>query len=383
MISPKTENLIVKYLTKSANAEELMELAKWIEDSVNREEFNWYVKTHYAITYGMNDIDTDKLKAELLEKIRKDKSISSRFKVREVLKYAAIVILCVSVGYFYQNYEGSQSNEVIPKQELITLELDDGNIKVISEDGESKVLDVNGNVVRNQQEDKIVHRDDASTKTITYNKMNIPYGKRTSLLLSDGTKIQLNAGSSLKYPTGFLEGGMREVYLTGEAYFEVAKDQDSPFIVHTQDLNVEVLGTEFNVSSYSDEPNLEVVLVEGSVNLFTGNSSATSQNSMVLEPGFMGELNKESKSLSSQPVVTSNYTAWIRGELVFRHSKFTDILKRMERHYNVEITNHNVEIANEEFNASFANAPISKILTYLETTYNIDVSIDGHKIEIY
>ena len=114
MINPEIENLIVKYITQSINAKELDVLVDWIQTKSNVQEFKSYVNTHYAIIFSMNELDSDKIKEELLLRIRKDKSIYSKLKVRSILKYAAIAIVFISVGYFYQDFSKVQSRHVAP-----------------------------------------------------------------------------------------------------------------------------------------------------------------------------------------------------------------------------------------------------------------------------
>lgn len=381
MISKEIKNLIIKYLSNSATTEELETLNIWIKKSNNSSKFKSFVKTHYLINYNLNDDCANNIKKKLLAQIRKEKSQRSLFTIKTIYKYAAIAVLFLSVGYFYQNFFATPSGEVTPKEEFVILETEDGSKKVISEDGTIKILDTDGNVVGNQNGNQLVYGSDNSLESIEYHTLNVPYGKRFQLLLSDGTNVHLNAGTTLKYPVQFIEGQQRKVYLSGEAYFDVRRNEASPFIVNSDELNVEVLGTQFNVSSYPEDSSSEVVLVEGSVNLFTGDASTTSTNQVLLEPGFVGALDKNSNNIVTREVVTSIYTSWIHGELVFRNMTFSNILKKMERHYNVEIENRNLELSNEKFNASFGDEPISKILKYFET-YNVEFSIDEHKIII-
>ena len=171
----------------------------------------------------------------------------------------------------------------------------------------------------------------------------------------------------------FLTGKTRQVFLKGEAYFDVAKDEKHPFVVNADHLNVEVLGTQFNFSSYPEDIETDVVLVEGSVNLY---STSNKNNNVLLKPGFKGSLHKKTTdTIATNPVITSIYTSWINGELVFRNITFGNILKKMERHYNVDIVNNNTQLSDEKFNASFRNEPIEKILEYFKITYNINYTI--------
>jgi ferric-dicitrate binding protein FerR (iron transport regulator) len=170
--------------------------------------------------------------------------------------------------------------------------------------------------------------------------------------------------------------------LTGEAFFDVSKDSLHPFVINADELNVRVLGTRFNVSSYPEDGTTDVVLVEGSVGMHEKIENFNKSISTILKPGFKGAFEKTSGKIETQAVVTDVYTSWMKGELVFRYMSFEKILKKMERYYNVTIVNKNVELANVEFNASFHNVPVKRILEYFKINYDMDFSIDNDKIII-
>src|SRR5690606_35926115 len=151
------------------------------------------------------------------------------------------------------------------KGNQITLQLDNGKVEVINEDDLRRILDTEGSEVGFQNGNQLNYNKGYGSEKLIYNELNIPNGKKFNLVLSDGTKVSLNSGSSIKFPVQFLPGQNREVTLTGEAYFEVKKDSVDPFIVHVADLKVRVLGTEFNLSSYPEDKEVTAVLVQGSV----------------------------------------------------------------------------------------------------------------------
>ena len=383
MIASEIEKLIIKYIAKSANTSDIDSLTSWLEDPTNLKEFKSYVKTHYAINYSLSDVKAYKFKKELLQKIRKDKAEIIKSRVLSVLKYAAIVILFVSVGYIYQDFVFEGKDRVIVlNEEFVTLELEDGNVKVISGDSNFKIQDDKGALVVSQTGDKLTYHNKSSGNNLVYNTIDVPYGRKFELQLSDGTHVYLNAGSTLKYPVNFIKDYTRQVFLVGEAFFDVAKREKDAFVVHADDLNVEVLGTQFNVSCYPEDQSIEVVLVEGSVNLSPTIKDEKSPKNVMLEPGFAGVYNRKSAIMSKDKVVTSIFISWIHGELVFRNTTFSNILTKMERHFNVEIENNNVTLSDEIFNASFGNEPLIQILEYFETTYNINFVVDNSKVII-
>lgn len=311
------------------------------------------------------------------------------------LKYAAVIVILIGLSsllYFQlgNNIKGN-TNSISTSNiadnpnvtnEAITLQLPNGNIKVISEDQALEVRDNSGNVVGKQSGNQLVYDNNTHIQELTYNKLTVPFGKKFELFLSDGTRVYLNAGTSIKYPVKFLKGQDRLVFLTGEAFFDVTKDTGHPFIINTDELNIRVLGTKFNVSTYPEDTATDVVLVEGSVGLYEVDAEFDSET-FLLEPGHKGSFDKKERKLVAEAVPTSAYTSWMDGELVFRNMSFENILKKMERNYNVTINNQNQNIAKEKFNARFRNESLERVLSYFKTTYGLEFEFQGNKITIY
>ncbi|MEN0048639.1 MAG: FecR domain-containing protein [Bacteroidota bacterium] len=377
MNDDKMENIIVKFLDKIASVEELKQLEDWIQDPSNEKMFNEYVKTHYAINLGMNDPKVNYAKRQLLKEMRASKGRIYNNRFVALLKYAAIAVIGIGIGYYLQNNAQNENKVVVLQEDAITLELEDGNVKVISLDGASKVVDAKGNVLGVQDGNKLMYDTDAKTEKLTYNTLNIPYGKRFDIVLSDGTTVFLNSGSSLKYPVNFIAGQNRQVYLDGEAFFEVTEDKKHPFIVDAQEINVEVLGTKFNVSSYQNDTRIDVVLVEGSVSMDSKEKNTSTNSLVVLEPGFNGSFNKKQKVISTEKVNTSLYTSWRTGIMTFRDQPFREIVRKLERVYDVSILIENSSIANERFNASIETdiESIADVLGYFNKLYEIEYEI--------
>lgn len=166
---------------------------------------------------------------------------------------------------------------------------------------------------------------------LEYNILTVPYGKTFQLKLADGSHVVLNAGTKLKYPVSFL-GENRTVFLNGEAYFEVAEDSENPFIVSTDDMDIEVLGTQFNVTSYTDDQKTYAVLVEGKV--AARNNLAISETK-ILNPSELVYF--EGQALQTQKVNTTKYVAWVQGKLVFVDDSFSIIKNKLERKYNLSL----------------------------------------------
>ncbi|MGC6432381.1 MAG: FecR family protein [Jejuia sp.] len=288
--------------------------------------------------------------------------------------------MLVGLGIYFNSFGGEV--KTLPENS-ITLELEDGSIRVLDDTTNGQLVNTSGQIVGAQSNNKLVYqKSEKEIKQLVYNTLTIPYGKTFEISLSDGTKAYLNAGSSLKYPIQFIEGREREVFVNGEVFLDVTKSEISPFIVNADDLNIKVYGTKFNVNSYPEDNVTEVVLVEGSVGLYADNLDDHASPNM-LKPNHKASFNKAIKSIKKEKVITDIYTSWMNGELVFRNMLFANILKKLERHYDVTIINNNQTLSNEKFNASFGVAPkIHEVLEELKITYNIDYSINDATITI-
>ncbi|PBJ11419.1 fec operon regulator FecR [Flavobacterium sp. ACN6] len=304
--------------------------------------------------------------------------------LRKYISIAASIIVLLGIGFFYKQNVFTKPAEV-PfdfKSTDIVLQMEDGTVQVISENGKVQVHDKNGNVIGNQNGDKLVYEKEADYEKLTYNTLKIPYGKKFRLELSDGTMVHLNSGTTLRYPVKFIAGENRQVYLDGEAFFDVAKDKKHPFIVNADELNVRVLGTHFNVSNYPEDAVTDVVLVEGSVGMYRSNEDFDAAKNTILKPGYKGSFNKENASILSKPVITEIYTSWIDGGLTFRNMAFKNIITKLERRYNVTIINKNEKLANEKFNASFKEESIENVMSYFNDIHGINYTIKNDQILI-
>ncbi len=384
MISKDAENRIVKYFSQSADIHDLDFLNEWLKKEQNQRTFKKYVKTHFAINLAMNDPNLNKIKDELLKEIRNEKKPVIRIKFLSVLKYAAIAILFLSLGYLISKNEFGGNDLIKPREDVVTLQLSNGDLEVITEKGSYELIDNNGEVIGVQKGKQLIYKDKGNTTGTKYNTLTIPNGKQFGVVLSDGTKVQLNAGSSMTYPMLFSPDSPRKVTLTGEAFFEVSHDQKRQFIVNTQELDVKVYGTRFNVANYPEDEHTEVVLVDGSVALSQLGDPQIKKEEVFLEPGHMGAYNKRDRSIVDQKVNTSLYTSWMEGNLVFRNETFENITRKLERHYNVVIINNNKDLADETFNATIEmdHETIEQVFNYFNKVYSIEYQIVENKIII-
>ena len=203
-------------------------------------------------------------------------------------------------------------------------------------------------------------------------------GMVTRFELSDGTEVWLNSDSELQFPSKFT-GNLREVKMKGEAYFKVAKNEDQPFRVHAKDLKIEVLGTSFDVLSYDDEKQVEVVLVEGQVKL------AVKKNYKIKSLGLMSPNQRviysvDDQKVESEKVEVDKYIAWRDGNLIFREDKMEDVVKRLSRWFNVEIVISDPEISSYAYKATFRNESLTQVMELLKISAPIDYQIVENKL---
>ncbi|RAV31014.1 FecR family protein [Sinomicrobium soli] len=205
-------------------------------------------------------------------------------------------------------------------------------------------------------------------------RLYVPYGRKFNLLLPDSTEVYLNAGSSITFPSVF-DGTYREVALDGEAYFDVSHNARQPFRVKAEALQVEVLGTRFNVLSYPEDEAIKVALVQGKVALeHQGNA-----RKVYLTPGKLGTYRKD----TGQTVVTeedlSYYTSWKDGKLAFRNMSLKNIFKKLERQYNVSIKIEDSGLAEKQFYVHFKAEPLVNILEYFKKAYGLHYTYTDRK----
>ncbi len=200
-----------------------------------------------------------------------------------------------------------------------------------------------------------------------------PEGMQTDFLLPDGSHVWLNSGSVFKYPTPF-DKDFRQVELTGEAYFDVEKDARHPFLVHAGKMNIEVTGTRFNVINYDNEAFTEMILESGSVRLFSGNYSdhRTVAN---IKPGELASLDTANNLITISKVDVSKYTAWKEGKLIFRDDKMGEVVRKLNRWFNVEIILQSPELKDYVYTATYKDETLSQILELLKISAPIKYSI--------
>jgi len=208
-----------------------------------------------------------------------------------------------------------------------------------------------------------------------FNTLSTPTGGQYNIVLADGTKVYLNAVSSIKYPTQF-NGDQRIVELDGEAYFEVAKNKNKPFIVKSGDQDIEVLGTHFNVHAYDNESVVKTTLLEGSVAVNYKNQKA------ILKPGQQSNVSEKFNKITIKQVDTEAAIAWKNGRFKFDNADLKTVMRQLERWYGIKVE-YRGDVSDVRFNGgTFMNKNLSEVLKVLELS-NIKFKVEGKTIIVY
>lgn len=381
-MNERIEILIAKYFVNQIADNELEELKEWLKQGDNKYIYKEYIDVNYMVEVSKEKMYSIEEYKKLETLLYSQKKKNARLK--SIFRYAAIIIGVSVITYAIFNRNKSDvCVKISPIQnEGITLKLGDGAIKQIDGIKDEKIVNEKGNVLGFKVGKEIIYNksiNDNNTARLK-NTIHIPYGKSFKLTLNDGTQVHLNSGSTLTYPQFFSDNSKREVFLVGEAYFAVAKDSKRPFIVKSKNIDIAVLGTQFNVSAYPDDNKNTVVLVEGSLEI---QSIDNTHNKVLLKPHQKAELDiKSGRDIEISDVSVSKYILWKEGEMYFYNEAFHDILIKLERHFNVEIINNNDKLDNIKFTARFKDESIIDILNSFKAHTSFSYKVNDSFIHI-
>lgn len=339
--------LLNRYLSGDANLEEKKQLLNFYESFQTNKDWDE--------TLGSKEELELKMRTRLHNAIQSEESrvIPLRpFYTKKAFKFTAIaasLLLLISISLLFNktNPLKIETPQVANKEILIgsdkaTLTLEDGSV-IALEKGKSYTK---GNASSNGE--KLVYNSNGKPAAIANNLLTIPRGGQFFVQLADSTKVWLNSESQLKYPVAFVDGQTRQVELLyGEAYFEVSpstKHKGSRFKVKTQEQNVEVIGTEFNIKAYKDESSIYTTLVKGVVAV-----SNTSKKE-ILAPNQQSQISSYNGNIAVEEVDVYNEISWRKGLFVFKGKPLKDIAKVLSRWYDVDIVFADPEVGNVKFN---------------------------------
>ncbi len=300
---------------------------------------------------------------------------------------AAVLLVVAGIGWFIRAKKNISQPVVAAKQQVLTHDVPPGGNKAVLTlaDGSTIILDsANNGALAQQGGTKVLKIDagqlsyktgTAATGEVLYNTIATPRGGQYQVTLEDGTQVWLNAASSLRFPTVFV-GNEREVQLTGEAYFEVAKNPGKPFHVKVNQMDVQVLGTHFNVMAYGNEPTAKTTLLEGRVTVT--NKGQTQQ----LAPGQQAVLNNGTNGFTVRDVNTDLAVAWKNGLFRFRETNIREIMRQVERWYDVEVDFKAVGNDQDYTGIVPRTQNVSALLQMLQLTGTVHFTVEGKRITV-
>lgn len=374
MQNKEAKELLAKYRERNCSEEEVALLESWYLDYKDE----------------MSDLRPEELtaaKAEIWAGLPVHQQQRKTIRLWPQLAAVASIILCVAAGWWFfqtnQNVKPLTSKEmaakILPGGNKAVLTLADGSEISLTDVANGKLASQQGIIITKNKDGQLEYRIDPASGDLTkeqrFNTISTPAGGQYQIILPDGTKVWLNAASSLKYPTVFA-GQERKVILKGEGYFEVTHDRSRPFKVQSNEQIVEVLGTHFNISAYENDGDVKTTLLTGKVQVKTQHNNA----SEILKPGEQSIL--ENNTLKVAEVMTEDVVAWKNNSFVFNNEKLGSIMRKIARWYDVEVICP-PELAESVFVGSGSrDKSLDWTLDKLEETGTIHFKVEGRRVTV-
>lgn len=381
--------LLARFLGSELDDHEQIQLDKWLNEDV----------THQSLLEDLMRTEEREKRFELIDRINLDyewkrfqkntapKIIPMKIKWLDLARYAAVIVLPMLIaGYLlFQNYNANQFAANLPAIEPGTqtahLILSNGK-KIALDEMALRMKEANNEVIIENKERTLNYtsvNDKIKTQSTIFNELLIGKGEEYQLVLSDGTRVWLNSESRLKFPVQFANN-RREVILEGEAFFEVTKNPNAPFIVKTGPMDIEVLGTSFNVSAYKDEASIQTTLVEGKVKVSSNIGQSFEQ---ILKPNEQAVFSKSNNQFEVIEVNAALYASWREGIFVFDEENLDDILRKLSRWYDINVFFQSEEVRAYQFSGKlprFKNC--NELLDMIEKTTDVQFTMKENRTVI-
>lgn len=374
--------LIEKYRQGTADSTEIRELERWYQ-SIGYKD---------SVYPDQEEMVQQRMLSRLQRRISPPRK-SGIWSARSVGAAAAVILVLFTAGYFFSTRIRSgntYANDIRPGSNRATLTLANGKVINLSDAVAGKLSEESGVSITKTQNGQIVYQvksavlkpGSSGKGADVFNTIATPRGGQYQVIMPDGTKVWLNSASVLKFPSSFEGAENRRVELTGEAYFEVAKDKKHTFIVQTNKQVVEVLGTHFNINSYNDEGVTKTTLLEGSVKVSKLNASGNKSSSgtwTILKPDQQAVLNAQ--TIEVIPANAEQSVAWKNALFVFDHDNLESIMRKISRWYDVEIVYIDEEVKGEVFSGKISRFEnVSEVLKKLALTGAAKFKIERRQI---
>ncbi|MDR6733505.1 FecR domain-containing protein [Sphingobacterium sp. 2149] len=359
---------------------------KWQENRITNEERAIFEKW-YNETENVLEITSDESRTEMEQRIYKQILHRAGIRARRVISYrhvaaaaSLVFMLCFGAYFLFYNKLSESpvpvaSSTVIPGSNKAILRLADGRAILLDGTANGKLAQQGNTIVTKDADGQLRYAqgNDHEDAKYTWNTLETPFGGQYQLLLADGTKVWLNAGSSITYPTIF-DQKERKVEIRGEVYFEVSHHADWPFKVSSPGQTVEVLGTQFNVNAYDNEAQTRTSLLQGAVQVLTAHAKSR------LSPGQQAIY--DGNKLITSIVDTDEAIAWKQGYFRFNDEGIESIMRQLARWYNVEVKFEG-KITKESFSGKISRQKsIQQTLAMLENTGTLHFKIEGRRVTV-
>lgn len=379
------KQILQRYTTGNATKEEQNFLEKYYDlfetndDLISAENEQGYIELKDQLKSNIDQMIASQQLS--VPKVTIMKSIWPKY-----IAAAAIVLVLSLIGYFLRsnqllnNQQANTKVEIAPGGNKALLTLANGSKVVLDDRSKGEIPNQSGIKITKTADGQVVYtvlddlnKTDESESVL--NTISTPNGGQYTVVLTDGTKVMLNAASSLTFPSTF-KGEERKVSLSGEAYFEVSKNKTKPFKVSSGRQVVEVLGTHFNVNAYNDEAVIKTTLTEGAVKVSAGNKA------LIIAPGQQTVVNKQANGTMTRiEVNTDKEIAWKNGVFSFDHADLVTVMKQISRWYNVNVV-YTGDFPDEEFFGEISrNSNLTEVFKILELN-NIQCKVDGKTIKV-
>ena len=384
------QTLLDKYLSGAISEEERLQLNKLLEQEQFRRQLEAIMDKELSEHSFESEEDVHlltQIQQNIDEKIKERDPTSSRLvriNWRRIAAAAVLILLTSAAAYWFWNTKKPNEAIAVTKDQNKTNDVAPGGNKAVLElaDGSKIILDsANNGTLAKQSSVSIIKLDNGQLaynsqkgkpSEILYNTISTPKGGQYQLVLSDGTKVWLNAASSLRFPAAFV-GKERNVELKGEGYFEVAKNAAMPFRVRVNDMEVQVLGTHFNINAYADEADTRTTLLEGSIRFLKGSEAH------LVKPGQQVVAPHQEPIVINDDVDLDEVMAWKNGMFQFESADLKTILRQAARWYDIDIA-YEDEIKDRFSGQISRNVNLSQLLKILELTGRVHFEIEGKRI---
>ena len=382
-----------------------IDFVKWVKSGANKNKWENLVRENPQLSKEINvakeiikslNFKNSEIDEKSIESVYKNieqyflshQKTNPKIRILRYLKYAAIIVLFISIGvgipysYFSKNNDQFSGFDIHDKDlKGARLTLSTGEKIALTKKHTDLQFNTAGDQIKIDEDTIISSKAKPDPNAMV--QVAIPYGMRSDILLSDGTKVWLNAGSKLVFPQKFT-GKYRKVFHKGEAYFDVAKNKDFPFVVSSDNLNVTVLGTQFNVRNSDSDDELEVVLVEGSVSLKENGTMNFLNKEIKLKPFQKAIYNKSDKNtIVSSDIDVSYYISWKDGLLEFNRESILNVFKKLSLFYNVRfVTEPSVEMSKKISGKLDLKESLDAVMKVVSDAAPITYRIDGDKVMV-